>query len=130
MFGIMREILQVQNQKILLNSLYPPITILTCYTIGNVLNQKLMLLNRPFVVRGVLYTILGFFGYGLYCLMTDMTQVQYEAETDKALAKLGIGMLITYIIFIIYLKYRHFCRSGRCRSSILRQNAQKEYCNS
>lgn len=95
-FGMMREILQVQNQKILLNAIYPTTTVFTVYTLGSLINQSLMLHRRPFPVRGVLYCILTFFGYGLYSLMADMTQIHYETEADKALADLGIGNLFKF----------------------------------
>lgn len=45
----------------------------------------------------VLYTLVGFFGIGLYSLITDATQVKYEMSVDEELAKLGPG--ISFAVF-------------------------------
>lgn len=50
-----------------------------------ILIAKLCLLQ----LRVIMYSILGLFGYGLYTLLTDYTQVHYDLETDKKLASLG-----------------------------------------
>lgn len=90
-FGIAREIIQLQTQKVLLNSIFPCASIIGIYTMAHALNTKLLLLQRPFSVRGFLYVIVGLFGYGVYCLMTDLTQVRYDSTTDETLANLGEG---------------------------------------
>lgn len=92
-FGMAREIIQLQSQKILLNSVYPCSTVLAVYSMASVLNQKLQLFHRPFAVRGVLYSILAFFGAGMYCFLQDVTQVYYDQETDKQLSTLGIDVV-------------------------------------
>lgn len=37
----------------------------------------------------VMYTILSIFGYGLYSLLTDFTQVHYDTAIDKELCDVG-----------------------------------------
>lgn len=91
-FGIAREIIQLQTQKVLLNSIFPCASIVGVYTMAHALNTKLLLLQRPFSVRGFLYVIVGLFGYGVYCLMADLTQVRYDSTTDEILANLGEGI--------------------------------------
>lgn len=52
-FGIAREIFQLQTSKVLLNALYPCTTLLMVYTIGNQLNQRLNFYARPASVRSI-----------------------------------------------------------------------------
>ena len=93
-FGMAREILQLRSHKILLNAIYPCSTVLVIYTMASILNDRLRLLQRPFSVRGIMYSLLAFFGAGLYCLMQDVTQVYYDQETDKQLSSLGIDGVV------------------------------------
>lgn len=88
-FAIIKAILESDNYKITLDSVYPFMTMLLVYTSANKLNSKLKLLARPFIVRAVIYTLLSVFGYGLYSFCKDFTQVQIESEIDKQLAEMG-----------------------------------------
>lgn len=74
-FGIAREIIQLRSNKVLLNSIYPTATIFMMYTIASGLNSKLRLFYRPLSLRVCLYAIVGFFGFGIFSLLTDFTQV-------------------------------------------------------
>lgn len=88
-FAIMKAIIETDNFKIILDSVYPFMAILFVYTVANKVNHQLKLLSGPFAVRGLLYSLLSIFGYGLYSFCKDFTQVQYETEIDKQLAQLG-----------------------------------------
>lgn len=97
-FGLCKILLQLQTNHILLNSVFPSVSFLMVYTIGNYLNASLKLLSRPTMVRMVMYTILGFFGVGTWSFMKDYNQVGYDADIDKKLAsidpkyiKAGVG---------------------------------------
>lgn len=88
-FAISKSILEFQTQKVLLNSLYPTASFMMVYTIGTSLSQQMKLLTKPFIVRGILYTIMGFFGLGLWSFLKDYSQVQYDKSIDEKLAELG-----------------------------------------
>lgn len=74
-FGLTREILQLQNQKILLNSLFPCVTILGYYAATSFLNSKMHLFYRPLSLRAMMYFLVGLFAYGIYSFATDYLQV-------------------------------------------------------
>lgn len=74
-FGIAREIIQIQNNSVYLNSIYPAVTIFSYYTLTSALNSKLRLFYRPLSLRLMLYAISGFFAFGVYSFATDYTQV-------------------------------------------------------
>ncbi|XP_041986906.1 transmembrane protein 177 [Aricia agestis] len=88
-FAICREILMTQNKKVMFESAYPFISIFAVYNMGCFFNRRFNLYAAPTAFRGTMYTILGFFGAGLYFLMKDMTQVHYEVQVDQKLAELG-----------------------------------------
>lgn len=50
LYGIARAVLQIDNHKVLLNSLYPTCTLFAMYAMGNYLNHKFNLYIRPFGV--------------------------------------------------------------------------------
>lgn len=74
-FGLAREIIQLQNNSIYLNSLYPAVTIFMYYALTSGVNSKLRLFYRPLSLRVMLYAISGFFAFGVYSFATDFTQV-------------------------------------------------------
>lgn len=74
-FGLAREIIQVQNNSVYLNSLYPAVTIFSYYALTSILNSKLRFFYRPLSLRLMLYVISGFFAFGVYSFLTDYTQV-------------------------------------------------------
>lgn len=76
-FGLAREILQLQNQKVFLNSIYPCLTIAGTYIFASNLSSKMHLVYRPLSLRVMLYMIVGFFGYGVYSFLTDYLQVRF-----------------------------------------------------
>lgn len=80
-FGLAREILQLQNQKVLLNSLYPCGTITGCYFLASYLNSKMNFFYRPLSLRVMLYCLVGFFGYGVYSFFTDFLQVRLDQNS-------------------------------------------------
>lgn len=77
-FGLAREILQLQNQKVFLNSIYPCLTIAATYIIASNFNSKMHLFYRPVSMRAMLYMIIGLWGYGVYALLTDYLQVRLK----------------------------------------------------
>lgn len=88
-FGIARSILQVKSHKLLLGSLYAPITLYTVYGMGSAINRRGQLYARPLAMRMVLYGILALFGVGLYSFATDFTEVYYDTSIDKQLCDVG-----------------------------------------
>lgn len=76
-FGIAREALQLQNHSVFLRSLYSSGTIVLVYSVASTLNSKLRLFYRPLSLRVALYGIVSCFGYGVYTLLTDYTQVSF-----------------------------------------------------
>lgn len=40
-------------------------------------------------MRGMLYTILGLFGFGVWSFLKDFTQVYYDTQVDKHLCSVG-----------------------------------------
>ncbi|KAI9579485.1 transmembrane protein 177 [Glossina fuscipes] len=88
-FGLCKALLQAQAHGVILNSIYPTFSFIMIYTIARYLNLSLGLLARPLSLRMVMYTILGFFGYGSWCFMKDYTQISSDTEVDKRLSALG-----------------------------------------
>lgn len=74
-FGIAREILQLRNHNVLLNSIYACGSVVSFYITTSTINSKLKLFYRPLSMRIALYTIVGLFGFGIYAFFTDFTQV-------------------------------------------------------
>lgn len=74
-FGITREMMQLRYNNVLLNSLYPTITLSMMYAMTTTLNSKMRLFYKPRSLRVMLYSIVGFFGFGVYSFLTDYTQV-------------------------------------------------------
>lgn len=50
-------------------------------------------------MRCVLYSILGFFGFGIWSFLKDFTQVYYDTQVDKELCKAGPEMIDAGIRF-------------------------------
>uniref|UniRef100_A0A1A9VP97 Transmembrane protein 177 n=1 Tax=Glossina austeni TaxID=7395 RepID=A0A1A9VP97_GLOAU len=98
-FGLCKTLLQAQENGVILNSIYPTFSFITIYTMARYLNLSLGLLARPFSLRMVMYTILGFFGYGSWCFMKDYTQISSDAEVDKKLSALGPEFVTAGISF-------------------------------
>lgn len=88
-YGIAHSILMTHSHQRMLNGLYASGTIIGTYTLGHFLNQRMQLLARPFLLRGILYAILGLFGFGLWALLKDATHVYYEGLADDTLGDLG-----------------------------------------
>lgn len=82
-FGIAREALQLHNHGVFLRSLYASGTIVLTYTLASTLNSKLRLFYRPLSLRIALYGIVYSFGYGIYTLLTDYTQVSSMPSLPK-----------------------------------------------
>jgi len=92
-FGIAREILQVRNNSIYLNSFFAGGTVLAYYAATSAINSKLRLFYRPVSLRLMLYSIVGLFSFGVYSFLTDFTQVKLDGDTDEKLATLGRGFI-------------------------------------
>ncbi|GAB0098149.1 Transmembrane protein 177 [Sergentomyia squamirostris] len=88
-YGMAHSMLMTANYQRLLNGLFAGGTIMTTYTMAFVLNRRMQLLSRPFAIRGVLYSILSCFAFGLWALCKDATNVYYEGAADDQLGSLG-----------------------------------------
>lgn len=88
-FGMCRTILQLQTQRVMLNSVFPSLSFLAMYSVGNYLNQRMNLLAKGISLRVVMYSILGMFGFGSWSFMKDYNQVLYDTSIDKQLSALG-----------------------------------------
>ncbi|XP_055919768.1 transmembrane protein 177 [Eupeodes corollae] len=88
-FGMCKTILEMQTQRVLLNSAFPSISFLAVYSVGSYLNQRMNLLAKPISLRLVMYAILGLFGVGSWSFMKDYNQVLYETSIDKQISTLG-----------------------------------------
>jgi len=82
-----------------MSSFYAPVSLVSMYAMGHFINQKMNLYARPLFVRMGLYSILGIFGYGLYALLTDFTQIYYDTSVDNELAAMGPEMIAAGIQF-------------------------------
>ncbi|XP_055694544.1 transmembrane protein 177 [Lutzomyia longipalpis] len=91
-YGIAHCILMTRNHQRFLNGIYASGTIFGTYVLGHFINKQMQLHSRPFFFRGVLYGILGLFGFGLWALMKDATQVYYEGAADDALGDISPEM--------------------------------------
>lgn len=89
MFGICRELLSVMNYQFYLDSLFAPASIFFAYVASKATNKKFDLFTKPKTVRFVFYGLFGLFGFGIYCLATDATQVSVENDADRQLCELG-----------------------------------------
>lgn len=88
-FGMCRTILQLQTHRVMLNSVFPSVSFLAIYSVGNYLNTKMNLYARGLSLRLVMYAILGLFGLGSWSFMKDYNQVLYDTSIDKQLSALG-----------------------------------------
>ncbi|XP_037949768.1 transmembrane protein 177-like [Teleopsis dalmanni] len=88
-FSFCKSILQLQTHKILMNSIFPSITFIGMYAVGNYVNLRNNFYARPLALRLVMYSILGLFGLGSWSFMKDFNQVTYDADIDKKLCELG-----------------------------------------
>lgn len=74
-FGIAREILQLQTNSIYLNSFYSSGSVIAYYAATSSLNSKMRLFYRALSLRVVMYGLVGLFVFGVYSFLTDFTQV-------------------------------------------------------
>lgn len=74
-FAITRELRQLQTNQVFLDSLYSTGTIAAYYIFTSTVNNKMNLFYRPLSLRIFLYTIAGFFCFGVYAFITDYSQV-------------------------------------------------------
>ncbi|XP_049542441.1 transmembrane protein 177 [Anopheles darlingi] len=92
-FGIAREMLTMRTHKPLIQSIIPTVTWIFTYSLGSQLNERCNFYARPRSLRFALYTICGLFGFGLYSFSTDMTEIYYETDVDKQMARLGADVV-------------------------------------
>ncbi|XP_071454755.1 transmembrane protein 177 [Hetaerina americana] len=78
-----------QGPSMFLLSLYPLLATVFAYSISSTLNTKLQLHARKFYVRGVMYSIIGLFSFGLWAFANDFTTSHCEKEADLAACALG-----------------------------------------
>lgn len=88
-FGFCKMILQLQTNYVLLNSIFPSVSFLMVYTVGNYLNSSLNLFVKPASIRLFMYSILGLFGLGSWSFMKDYNQVVCDTDIDKKLSSIN-----------------------------------------
>lgn len=93
-FGMCKEILELQTNKVLFNSVYASGAIFFYYVFTHSTNVKQDLFKRPLSLRFVLYSLSGLFTLGIYFLLKDFTQVYIDQNIDEKLADLGINFLV------------------------------------
>lgn len=121
-FAICREILMTQNNKVIFESTYPFISLFFAYSLSQYLNRRLNLYAAPQALRGILYSIIGFFSIGSYFLFKDMTEVHYETQVDKKLCELGPEYIEGGIIF-----YEKLLQRNQALRELLGNEGQKKY---
>ncbi|XP_053688140.1 transmembrane protein 177 [Sabethes cyaneus] len=92
-FAIAREMLTLNSQKRLIQSIIPATVWYFTYNLASLVNSRNNLYVRPFSLRCLLYIICGTFGFGVYSFATDITEVHYETSADRKLAALGPDMV-------------------------------------
>ncbi|CRL02871.1 CLUMA_CG015765, isoform A [Clunio marinus] len=92
-FALVREMIQLQDDKILLKSIYPTGAIALYYILSSGINTKFNLFIRPLSFRLSFYMIVGLFCFGIYSFLNDYTQVSADGNTDQRLAALGKGFI-------------------------------------
>ncbi|XP_039751712.1 transmembrane protein 177 [Pararge aegeria] len=121
-FAICREILMTQNNKVMFESSYPFACLFLAYNLSQHFNRRLNLYTAPQAMRGVLYTIVGFFSLGTYFLMKDMTEVYYETSVDKKLCELGPDYIESGITF-----YDKLLQRNQALRELMGKEGEKKY---
>lgn len=86
-FAIAREISYINSVKLFLDTFYTSSIFVLMYGLANNLNRKFGLYSRPLALRGCMYSIVGFFGFGLYSFLIDFTQNQFDMQIDRDLCE-------------------------------------------
>ncbi|XP_034826687.1 transmembrane protein 177 [Maniola hyperantus] len=121
-FAMCREILMTHNYKVMLESSYPFICLFFAYNLSHYINIRLNLFRAPQSIRGVLYSIIGFFSVGTYFLMKDMTEVYYETAADKKLCELGPDYINSGVIF-----YDKLLQRNQALRELMGKEGEKKY---
>ncbi|PZC82745.1 hypothetical protein B5X24_HaOG209843 [Helicoverpa armigera] len=121
-FAICREIIMTQNNKIVYQAAYPFTCLFFAYNVSQMLNRRLNLYAGPPLMRGILYSIVGMFATGLYFLMTDMTEVHYETNTDEKLCELGPEYVKSGKIF-----YEKLLNRNQALRELMGSEGEKKY---
>jgi hypothetical protein len=74
-FGLTREIIQVLDNRVLINSLISSGSIVFYYILSSGINSKMMLFYKPLSLRFLMYNIVGLFVSGIYAFATDFYAV-------------------------------------------------------
>ncbi|XP_072938524.1 transmembrane protein 177 [Epargyreus clarus] len=121
-FAICREILMVQNNKVIYESAYPFMCIFFVYNLSQYINKKLNLYAAPPPIRVTLYTIVGTFGLGMYFLLKDMTETFYETQVDKKLCELGDDYVESGVIY-----YKKLLQRNQALRELMGNDGPKKY---
>lgn len=78
-FGMAREIIQLQSNEVYLNSIYSTGSIVGYYILTSGLNSRMRFFYKPLSLRVALYTLSSLFVFGIYSFLTDFTQVRFPA---------------------------------------------------
>lgn len=82
-FGLARELLQLQDNRVLVNSLIASGSIVLYYCTTSFLNSKLMFFYKPLSLRVFLYNFVGAFVIGIYAFFSDFLAVSWT-KTDQS----------------------------------------------
>lgn len=88
-FAIAYEVLMSNTYQMWLKDLYPPLILFLAMRFSELCKEKLKLHLQPPALRGTVYSVTGLFGYILWCLVYDRTNVTYEMQTTKKLSQMG-----------------------------------------
>lgn len=111
-----------QNNKVMFESSYPFICLFFAYNLSQYINRKFNLYAAPQAIRGVIYSIVGFFSLGTYFLMKDITEVYYETSVDKQLCELGPDYIQSGVIF-----YEKLLQRNQALRELMGKEGEKKY---
>ena len=88
-YALATKVYQLNSPQIILNSLYPCISIIFAYLMATKINRRFDLIKKPFYVRGVVYSLLSLLFYGYYSMLKDNTDIYYESTADENISKIN-----------------------------------------
>lgn len=88
-FAIAHEVLMSNTYQMWLKDFYPPLILFLAMKFSELYKEKFKLHLQPPVFRGAVYSVIGLFGYIVWCLVYDRTNITYEMRTTKKLSEMG-----------------------------------------
>ncbi|XP_018575031.1 transmembrane protein 177, partial [Anoplophora glabripennis] len=84
-YAMSKEIKFRQTPKPLLDTIFATSSCVLAYSLGNFINNKFNLYNKPRGVRVTMYGFVGLFVVGLYTMLKDVSQIYFEENVDREL---------------------------------------------